>query len=78
MRKIKSNRMDVIEKGASLKFDFKKIFHFRTKLERRADIECRYLEVIKNSLMEYFGLDEVDALTTGLDLLDDLKEGGLI
>lgn len=78
MRKTKVNRMDFIEKGADLNFDFKKIFHFKSRLERQAERECRYLEVIKNSLMEYFGIDEVDALTIGLDILYDLKKGGLV
>ena len=47
-------------------------------LKRKADKECRQLEIIKFSLMRRFKLYEVDALTIGLDVLDDLKQGGLI
>ena len=47
-------------------------------LIRKADKESRQLEIIKNSLMNRFNLDEIEALTKGLDILDDLKEGGLI
>jgi hypothetical protein len=44
----------------------------------RADKECKQLEILKDVLMKYFEIDEVDALTKGLDILDDLKKGGLI
>lgn len=64
----------------------KKISEFQKTLKRikelgeeiRADRECRQLEIIANSLMKRFKIDEVEALTKGLDILDDLKEGGLI
>jgi len=47
-------------------------------LDRQADRECRYLEVIKNFLMKEYKLNEIEALTDGLDLLKDLKIRRLI
>lgn len=84
MRKIKlprvivdSDKMDHIEKGADLSF-FTNIFHFRTKLEKQADRECRYLEIIKLFIMRKYKLNEIDALADGLDLLRDFKIWRLI
>lgn len=46
--------------------------------DMKADKECRQLQVIADSLRKHLKIDEVEALTKGLDILDDLKRGGLI
>lgn len=47
-------------------------------LDIKADKECRQLQVIADSLRKRFRIDEVEALNKGLDILEDLKQGGLI
>jgi hypothetical protein len=43
------------------------------KLQKIADKECKYLEIIKIYLMKTFNLNEEKALINGLDLLDYFK-----
>jgi hypothetical protein len=47
-------------------------------LYKQADKESRQLEIIKNSLMIRFKIDEIEALTKGLDILEDLKKGEIL
>lgn len=46
--------------------------------ELKADRECRQLQILSDSLQKRFKIDEVTALTKGLDILDDLRTGGLV
>jgi hypothetical protein len=56
----------------------KKVLGINDDIDAIADKECKQLEIIKNSIMKRFNIDEMEALIKSLDILDDLKLGGLL